>query len=270
MCTVAVLRRPGHEWPVLIAANRDEMQDRPTHPPARHWDDRPDVVAGLDALAGGSWMGLNDYGVAVAILNRFGTLGPADGKRSRGELVLEALDHADAAAAVEALAELDGRAYRPFNMIVCDNTNGWWLRHADRPDGIIEAVPLPDGLSMVTGFDLNDVTADLRLRHFLPAFRAAPVPDVAAGDWRSWQALLGCRHSVESADPRAAMCFLRPNGFGTVSSSLIALPTVGAEGPPQWLYADGPPDQAEYRPVRLTNALPEDQLPENQLPEDQA
>src|SRR6185369_12562384 len=96
MCTVVILRRPGATWPTLIAANRDERQDRPWSPPGPHWPDRPEVVAGLDHLAGGSWLGINAHGLAAAILNRQGTLGPADGKRSRGELVLEALDHADA------------------------------------------------------------------------------------------------------------------------------------------------------------------------------
>ncbi|WP_019643724.1 NRDE family protein [Novispirillum itersonii] len=250
MCTVAILRRPGHRWPVLIGANRDEMRDRPALLPGRHWPDRPEVTAGQDLLAGGSWMGLNDHGVTAAILNRFGTLGPASDKRSRGELVLEALDHADAADAVAALAELDGRAYRPFNMIVADNTDAWWLRHADRPDGIIEAVPLPEGLSMITGFDLNDVAADPRLRRALPAFRAAAEPDPDAGDWAEWKALLASRDSGgPENDPRAALCFLRPNGFGTVSSSLLALPAVGAAVPAVWLYAAGPPDQAEWAAV---------------------
>ncbi|GAB3130949.1 NRDE family protein [Novispirillum itersonii] len=252
MCTVVILRRPGHAWPVLIGANRDEMRDRPVLPPGRHWADRPEVTAGQDLLAGGSWMGLNDHGVMAAILNRFGTLGPAADKRSRGELVLEALDHADAADAVMALAELDGRAYRPFNMIVADNTHGWWLRHADRADGIIEALPLPDGLSMITGFDLNDTGADPRLRHNLPAFHAAAVPEPEAGSWSGWMSLLASRDAGGAEnDPRTAMCFLRPNGFGTVSSSLMALPAVGAADPAVWLYAAGPPDQAEWTPVPM-------------------
>ena len=79
MCTVVILRRPTHEWPLILGANRDEMLIRPWKPPARHWPDRPDVMAGLDELAGGTWMGLNDTGVVACILNRHGTLGPQDG-----------------------------------------------------------------------------------------------------------------------------------------------------------------------------------------------
>src|SRR5580704_17521452 len=131
MCTFVILRRPGQDWPVLIAANRDEMIDRPWQPPGRHWPDRPEWVAGLDELAAGSWLGINDFGVVAGILNRYGSLGPAPGQRSRGELVLEALDHADARDAAEALGHIDPSAYRPFNMIVADNRDAFWIRHAD-------------------------------------------------------------------------------------------------------------------------------------------
>ena len=153
MCTLVILRRPGHRWPVLIGANRDEMIDRPWEPPGRHWADRPEVVAGLDRLAGGSWLGVNDWGVAAAILNRHGTLGPAPGQRSRGELVLEALDHADAVAAAEALSHLDPAAYRTFNLIVADERDAFWLRHAG--GARIELHPLKDGLSMIAAGGLD-------------------------------------------------------------------------------------------------------------------
>ena len=135
MCTLVILRRPEHDWPVVIGANRDEMIDRPAKPPARHWPDRTEIVAGIDLLAGGSWLGVNDWGVAAAVLNRHGSLGPEAGLRSRGELVLEALDHADAVDAAAALSDLDPEAYRSFNLIVADNRDAFWLRHTgDRAD----------------------------------------------------------------------------------------------------------------------------------------
>src|SRR5947209_6598127 len=147
MCTLVILRRPGHRWPVLIGANRDEMIDRASKPPGRHWPDRPELVAGLDILAGGSWLGVNDWGVAAAVLNRDGSLGPAPDRRSRGELVLEALDHADAAAAARALADLEPAAYRSFNLIVADSRDAFWLRHDG--DGENEVRSVKDGRSML-------------------------------------------------------------------------------------------------------------------------
>src|SRR6476660_5782207 len=198
MCSVVILRRPGHGWPVLLGANRDEMSQRPWLPPGRHWPDRPWVVAGLDQQAGGSWLGLNDHGLVAGIMNRPQSLGPAAGKRSRGELVLEALDHADAREAAAALAELDPGAYRPFKLILADNTEAFWIRH----DGTrIDAAAILPGLSMLTAHDLNDAAGSRRIGHFLPLFRAAPAPDPAAGDWQGLQALLGSRGFAAGAGP---------------------------------------------------------------------
>src|SRR5262249_36912335 len=133
MCKLVILRRPGHRWPVLIGANRDEMIDRPSNPPGRHWADRPELVAGLDMLAGGSWLGVNDWGVAAAVLNRHGSLGPAPGQRSRGELVLEALDHADASAAAAAPAPLRPPAPRSLNPDRPAHPHAFWPRHDGGP-----------------------------------------------------------------------------------------------------------------------------------------
>jgi len=221
MCTLVILRRPDHRWPVLIAANRDEMIDRPWRDPGRHWPDRPEVVAGLDLLAGGSWLGINDWGLAAAVLNRHGSLGPAPDRRSRGELVLEALDHADAVAAAEALSYLDPRAYRTFNLIVADDRDGFWLRHAGGTR--IELHQLKDGLSMIASGEIDDL-GTRRIELALPAFRAWPTPNPDSGDWSVWETLLGSTRAPPGEPATAAMRF-RTDGYGTVSSALIALPT---------------------------------------------
>ncbi|MGE3784208.1 MAG: NRDE family protein [Alphaproteobacteria bacterium] len=226
MCTLVILRRPEHDWPVVIGANRDEMIDRPAKPPGRHWPDRPEVVAGIDLLAGGSWLGINDWGVAAAVLNRHGSLGPAAGLRSRGELVLEALDHADAVDAAAALSELDPAAYRSFNLIVADNRDAFWLRHtgpSGNAAGRIEVHPVPEGLSIIAAGDLNELMTP-RLRLAEARFAAATPPDPGAGDWTDWQDLLSDDTSPQGEPEEAALRFRTPRGFATVSSSLIALP----------------------------------------------
>ncbi|HEY4133706.1 MAG TPA: NRDE family protein [Alphaproteobacteria bacterium] len=267
MCTLVILRRPDHDWPLLVAANRDEMGTRPWKRPARHWDDRPDVVAGLDETAGGSWLGLNDHGLIAGVLNRPGSLGPAEGKRSRGELVLEALDHADADVAAKALAELDPAAYRPFNLVIADDRNGFWLRSDGKG---IRLAAIPEGLSMITSSDLNDA-ASPRIRDYLPRFRAAAVPDPERDDWADWQALMGQRDHAPEAGPRGAVNIVTDTPYGTVSSSLIAMPAYDARWgvdlqkagdeqripgqnppkPPIWLFAAGHPDETGYQRVKL-------------------
>jgi uncharacterized protein with NRDE domain len=253
MCTLVILRRPGHRWPLILAANRDEMADRPWRPPARYWPDRAEVVAGLDELAGGSWLGLNDYGVVAGVLNRVGTLGPAADMRSRGELVLEALDHADAANAAEALAALETRSYRPFNLVVADSRDGFWLSHRNEGgDDGVELRALPPGLSMLTAHDLND-TGSPRIRDYLPRFREAPSPDPDRDEWRAWERLLASRMHDAKAGPMGAMNIETATGFATMSSSLIALPSPdrapGLE--PRWRFAPGRPDLAAYASVDL-------------------
>ena len=190
MCSVVILRRPGHEWPVIFAANRDEMGNRPWLPPGRHWPDRPQTVAGLDKLAGGSWLGLNDHGLIAGIMNRMNSLGPSPGKRSRGELVLEALDHADASEAAKALASLDPAAYRPFNLVLADNRDAFWLANLGER---LRLEKIPAGLSMITAQDRNDTAHSRRIRHFLPRFERAAMPDPAADDWHEWEQLMASR-----------------------------------------------------------------------------
>jgi Transport and Golgi organisation 2 len=251
MCSIVILFRPGHDWPVLIGANRDEMLDRASAPPGRHWPDRPQVVAGLDRLAGGSWLGLNDEGVVAGIMNRVNSLGPAPGKRSRGELVLEALDHADAGAAARALGDLEPAAYRPFNMLVADNREAFWLRNLGLREGWIDRAPIPAGLSMLTAHDRNDAAGSKRIASFLPRFERAAVPDPESGDWRAWETLLASREHAPDGGPYDAMTIADANGFGTVSSALIALAAPGRKKRPILRFANGRPDQNSYVGVAL-------------------
>ena len=251
MCTLVILRRPGDDWPVLLAANRDESADRPWRAPGRHWPDRPDVLAGIDAFAGGSWLGLNDHGVVAGVLNRPDSLGPEPGLRSRGELVLEALDHADAVAAAGALAALDGRGYRSFNLVVADNRDAYWLRGfgAER-GGRVAVREIDEGLTMVTAHDPNDEAGSARTRLYLPLFRDAVPPDPASGDWSSWTGLLAARESLPGAGPGEAMTVVTATPFGTLSSALIGLAAPGADGAsPVFLFADGRPGEAPWRAV---------------------
>ncbi len=244
MCTLVLLHRPDHDWPLLLAANRDELAGRPARPPGRHWPDRAEVRAGLDELAGGSWLGVNDSGVVAAVLNRTGTLGPADGKRSRGELVLEALDHREAAAAAEALVDLDPRAYRPFNLVIADRDGVFCLRHAG--DGAIRVDRLPPGLTMLTAREPNDLGCP-RIRRYRPLFLAAPPPDPERADWSDWQLLLASR-ARSGEDPRHALCIVTEGEYGTVSSSLVAISS-RPERPAIFLHAEGRPGEVPFVPV---------------------
>ena len=249
MCTLVILRRPDHDWPVVIGANRDEMIDRPAEPPGRHWPDRAEVVAGLDRLAGGTWLGLNDWGVAAAVLNRHGSLGPAAGLRSRGELVLEALDHADAVDAATALSHLDPAAYRSFNLIVADNRDAFWLSHTG--SGEVGLKPIKPGLSVIASGDIDDFSTP-RLAFAVIPFTAAPAPD-ATGGWAGWEGLLSADAPPAGGPPEAALRFRTGRGYGTVSSALIALPArPSPEMPAVFRYASWLPEPSPWQDVKLS------------------
>ncbi len=204
------------------------MIDRAWRTPGRHWPDRPDVVAGMDELASGSWLGVNDLGVVAVALNRHGSLGPKPGVRSRGELVLEALDHADAERAAAALGQIEPSAYRSFNIVVADNRDAFWVRHAD-PTGTlpVQVRPIPEGLSLLAAGDLDDPDS-VRLRRFKPRFAEAQAPDPETGDWSDWEKLLEDDSRDPADDPTSALLIQPRNGFATVSSSLVALPAAGS------------------------------------------
>lgn len=229
MCTVILLSRPGTEWPLRLAANRDERLDRSWDPPGRYWTEQPDVLAGRDRTAGGTWLGVSDGGVVAAVLNRSNSLGPAAGKASRGELPLLGLRHSSAASAAAHIGALDGSAWRPFNLLLADRADTFFLRGTGAAE--IDLVALTPGLHMVTALDVDDPASPRTVRH-LPRF--------AGTDWSDWGRLLADR-----SGPREAQLNLAPeDGFGTSCASLIAVgPTIS------FRFAAGAADRSRFEEV---------------------
>ena len=183
-------------------------------------------------------MGLNRHGVVAAVLNRPGTLGPAAGKRSRGELPLLALAHPTALEAAHAMIQLDATAWRGFNMVLADRSGAVFIRGLGH--GRPQAETLPAGVSMVTAYDPNDLESPRTARH-LPRLQAAEPAGVA--DWAGWRHIL----ADQGGDPAEQINVVPRAGFGTVCSTFLVLPD---QGQPVWLFAAGPPHQAAFRPVR--------------------
>lgn len=213
------------------------MLERAWDPPAAYWPEERDLIAGRDRSGGGTWMGINRHGVVAAVLNRPGSLGPTAGKRSRGELPLIALAHASAADAAAAIVATDAGAWRSYNLVLADRQGAVFVRGLGQ--GSPEALPLSSGLHMVTAHDPDDPESPRVSRH-LARFRAARPPE--PGNWADWQAILADR----SGPPGEQINVVPRAGFGTVCSSLLALP---ASGSPVWLFAAGPPDRADFRPI---------------------
>ncbi|WP_135662386.1 NRDE family protein [Halorhabdus rudnickae] len=239
MCTLVFAWRVFDEMPVAVAANRDEVTDRPSEAPSV-WDTDPAILAPRDSSAGGTWIGYNEYGVCAAITNRWLDEPPA-ADRSRGLLVRGALGSEtaeDAARLVERAVEAD--SYDGFNLVVADENAAIYLEW----DGSLTVRNVDPSVHVVV-----NVGADGRYR--IPAFRAEagrqqaenadtlrtalqPEPGESGDAWLD-------RAGEFIADHEYGVC-IHGDGFGTRSSSLLAL----SEDDREYWYADGPPCETEY------------------------
>ena len=248
MCTLVILRRPEHNWPVVIGANRDEMIDRPAKAPARHWPDRPEVVAGIDLLAGGSWLGVNDSGVAAAVLNRHGSLGPAAGVRSRATRARSARPRRRGRRRGRAVRSRPGRLSQLQPDCRRQPRCVLATPHRYRADRGASGAGRAVGHCRRRSRRAHDATATscasaLRGRH-------AARPD--AGDWTAWEALLSDGTVPPGQPEDAALRFRTPRGFATVSSSLIALPAAPSpERRTVFRHAGWLPEQSPWRAVEV-------------------
>jgi hypothetical protein len=241
MCTVLVLLRPEHPWPLIVGANRDERFDRAFDAPGRWWRDAPQIVAGRDVLGGGSWFGINDDGVVATIVNGLHRLGPLHGKTSRGEIVLRALRERDAASAARFAGALAPDRYRGFTLLLADRREAYAVTSDERR---VRVEALAPGHHMITP-EGCDVTTSPRYAAHFTSFRDAPAPEPATGDWAAWTELL---RRADDHDPHRAMTVSAGAELGTVCSTLLAVPAA-QQAPPVMRFAPGPPTRVPYESV---------------------
>ncbi len=90
MCILFIAIKQHPLYPLIIAANRDEFNARPTQA-SMFWEKHPSVLAGRDLTAGGSWMGINTKGDIAALTNIRAPNEERQISTSRGELVINYL-----------------------------------------------------------------------------------------------------------------------------------------------------------------------------------
>ncbi|MGS2717369.1 NRDE family protein [Eionea flava] len=91
MCLIVFSYQPHSAMPLLLAANRDEFFVRPTAP-ATYWEDSPQVFAGRDLVAQGTWLGITTKGRFAAITNVREPSVTVNNPLSRGDLTREFLE----------------------------------------------------------------------------------------------------------------------------------------------------------------------------------
>ena len=206
MCTlVLVVPPPGGV--LQVAANRDEFLARPAAAPAPSPDGR--WLAPRDLQAGGTWLGLNAAGLFVGVTNRSG--GPREtSRRSRGLLVLDALESPDAATLHGRLAALDPATYNGFHLAYADGTSAG-LTWGD--GSTLRQERLSAGVHVLTEQSLGAGDDGARRRLFQERIPPGEVLDV-----EGWLGLL----SVHGPEPRAGTCVHADAiGYGTRSAFVM-------------------------------------------------
>ena len=248
MCTLAIYYHAIPEWPVIVAANRDEFLERPTVDPTTLLE-QPHVVGGKDLRAGGTWLGISEFGLIAGLLNRRASGAPNPVARSRGLLCLDALSQRTIREAVDLVRAQCGENYNPFNLLLASRDEAWVA--CNRGDQI-ELIQLKPGLHMLSNLNVNDPECPKISRAYQrfaglaakPEFRTEPVV------YRHELAALLADHSTQldtsdenGSRPNNALC-LHLGNYGTRSSSLIF---VGAAPERiEHFFAPGPPCTTGY------------------------
>lgn len=233
MCLLAIQYQLVPESPILVAANREEYYERESLPPAIQ-SGKPRVLCGVDQLAGGTWLGVNQHGLFVGVCNRYKPMAPLN-PRSRGVLARELLRASSSRKAVDmALEELHTAPYDGVNLVCADSESGWVIHGGEE----IEVVELDEGLSIVGAHDVNDPRDErvaLARRLLTLQMLDSPV---------KFLAVASKVFARSPSPPGRPTMILRGKDRGTVSSTLLSL----GKKPRDAIYqfAAGAPDEAKY------------------------
>jgi len=233
MCTLILLHRCVEGAPLIVAANRDEYLDRPSAPPALRRGPGFGFVAPEDLRAGGTWLGVNAAGVFAGLTNR-PAASPDPGRRSRGLLVLDALQAPDAESSAKRLEALPRGAYNPFNLVVADAGTAFAVSYEEVP----RTGRLASGAHVIGNADPSETSVPKIARLLGLAADASRLP---AGEVLDALAKVCCEHDGRGG-PLDDACIHTPR-YGTRSSTLLQL-----AGPETSVlrFADGPPCRTAY------------------------
>jgi uncharacterized protein with NRDE domain len=167
MCLIVLGWRVLPDFPLVVAANRDEFHRRPAAP-AAFWSDRPSILAGRDLEAGGTWMGLARNGRFAAVTNYRGAREPR-AVESRGALVTKFLEGSHSPAKYIEELKPSCAAYSGFNLLATDGAELWWLSNRGGNAHRLEPGIYGLGNTLLDAPEVEDAK-----RRFEAAIRPAP------------------------------------------------------------------------------------------------
>lgn len=225
VCTIGLATRVFQDAPIVLGANREERYDRPAQAPARLETD-PTVFGPMDLGAGGTWLGINENGLLVAVTNR--PDGP-DGTRSRGWLVRDALRCKTVEEGIRLVTdEVGRRSYTGFNLVLVSPVAARYVAW----DGELQSRSLAAGVHVIVNDGIDDEIAKSAT---IRARLQAPAPESS----HAWVD----RVRTVLRDHGLGACVHGSEG-GTRSSSIVVRRT---DGHTTWRFADGPPCETPYR-----------------------
>jgi len=117
MCLILFAYQQHPDYPLIVAANRDEQYARAATRMHR-WQDHPQVVAGRDQVAGGTWLGMTDEGRFAAVTNFANQHQSLSDPNSRGDLIRKFLS---TETSPDTYAKtINGQDYQGFNLLLYD------------------------------------------------------------------------------------------------------------------------------------------------------
>jgi len=126
MCLLALAWKAHPRYTLILAGNRDERHARATAA-AGFWDEAPEVLAGRDLEAGGTWLGLTAAGRYAVVTNYREGLNPAKAPRSRGALTADFLKSKITPEAYLHQIQSAAGQYGGFSLVVGDRDSLWYF-----------------------------------------------------------------------------------------------------------------------------------------------
>ncbi|HSG90978.1 MAG TPA: NRDE family protein [Pseudomonadales bacterium] len=223
MCLILFAQGMHPDWPLILAANRDEFHARSTAP-ASFWTDHPQVLAGRDLQAGGTWMGITRGGRFAAVTN-FAEVPPDPlPPRSRGDLVADFLTGSRSAPEYLASITEIGEEFRGFNLVLGHAGELWSC--SNRGDGPHRLAAGTYGLSnhlLDTAWPRvnrgKSALADFERAEQTPSI--TQLLDLLGDETEPRDEELLHLHPEAQGPGARAPCFIRGRDYGTRSSTVV-------------------------------------------------
>ena len=226
MCLIVFSWQPDSQYPLILAANRDEFYRRPTQA-ADFWNDSPDVFGGRDLEAGGSWMAINKNGRFAAVTNYREVPSPA-GLYSRGALVSDFVTGSQPASDYLHALQQQSDKWSGFNLLIMDSTGLYYFSNRTKDHRIF---PLPHGIYGLSNHLLDTPWPKLlRVRNsFTQALKESVPPDskrlveLMHDSYQPPEEQLPDTGVSKGVEKLLSSCFIASEDYGTRNTSVLMI-----------------------------------------------